>query len=254
MKRTSSLVSASVIVLSLTLAGQSFADINLGDLAGLWLFDEGTGNVIKDSSGNGNNGEFQKGPKWVDGKFGKALEFDGTPNYVIVPHHEIFNFGADDFSMGCWMNATNLDAYVVIKRNGGASWWALSASIDRDSGFFIFEGGGVHIDGGKTVIVKKGWHHCVAMRKEGTVYIYVDGEFEVEANIPANMDTPAPIKMGGWGSENLSGGLDEVFIFKTGVTLDEKDIKTIFEKGWKQMFAVSPAGKLATAWGAIKVQ
>jgi len=60
--------------------------------------------------------------------------------------------------------------------------------------------------------------------------------------------------MGGWGSENLSGGLDEVFIFKAGVTLDEKDIKTIFEKGWNQMFAVSPAGKLATAWGAIKVK
>jgi len=57
--------------------------------------------------------------------------------------------------------------------------------------------------------------------------------------------------MGGWGSENHEGGLDEVFISKAGVALTEDDVKYVMN-GWVQ--AVSPAGKLAISWGAIKTQ
>jgi hypothetical protein len=46
-------------------------------LIGIWLFDEGQGNVTKDSSPNKNDGDI-KDCKWVGGKFGKALEFNGT--------------------------------------------------------------------------------------------------------------------------------------------------------------------------------
>lgn len=244
-------ICVSLIIVILILPCLSFAKIEMGDIAGLWLFDEGSGKVAKDSSGNGNDAEVPGAVKWKDGQFGKAVELDGTPNYITVPHNDMFNFGTDDFSMGCWMDAKRKDAYVIIKRNGGAGFWAMSASIDRETGFFIFEGGGVHIDGGKTVIVNEGWHHCVAVRKKGTVSLYVDGELDVEASIPANADNPAEIKMGGWGSENHEGGLDEVFISKAGVALTEDDVKYIMN-GWVQ--AVSPAGKLAISWGAIKTQ
>jgi uncharacterized repeat protein (TIGR01451 family) len=46
-----------------------------------WHFDEGIGNVLKDSSGNGNDGTIY-GATWVDGKFGKALTFDGLDDYI----------------------------------------------------------------------------------------------------------------------------------------------------------------------------
>lgn len=54
-------------------------------------------------------------------------------------------------------------------KNGTAArgFGQLSSSIDRDTGFFIFEGGGQHIDDGKTDIVGKGWHHIVAVRQKG---------------------------------------------------------------------------------------
>jgi len=50
----------------------------------MWLFDEEDGKNVKDSSGNGNDGKFVKGPKRVAGKFGLACELDGT-SYVEVP-------------------------------------------------------------------------------------------------------------------------------------------------------------------------
>ncbi len=41
-------------------------------------FDEGRGNTVKDLSPEKNDGTIQGNPKWVDGKFGKALYFDGS--------------------------------------------------------------------------------------------------------------------------------------------------------------------------------
>ena len=124
------------ICMSLIVISFGNAEINLDDFAGVWLFDEGKGQVVEDLTENGNDGEFD-GPKWIDGQFGKALEFDGSPKYVVIEHNDLFNFEDDDFTVGCWMNSENKDAYVVIKRNGGAGFWAMSSSIDRDTGFFI---------------------------------------------------------------------------------------------------------------------
>ncbi len=49
-----------------------------------WNFDEGSGTIAHDSSGNGNNGNLTNGPIWIDGKYGKALSFDGVNDYVRV--------------------------------------------------------------------------------------------------------------------------------------------------------------------------
>ena len=53
------------------------AKIDPDSITGMWLFNEGKGGTAADASGNGNDGEIH-GAKWVDGKFGKALEFNGT--------------------------------------------------------------------------------------------------------------------------------------------------------------------------------
>ena len=46
--------------------------------------DEGSGNIIYDSSGNGNNGTIY-GATWTDGISGTALTFNGVDDYVEVP-------------------------------------------------------------------------------------------------------------------------------------------------------------------------
>jgi len=77
--------------MSLLFIGQTVAKIDPKTLVGAWLFDENQGNTAKDASGNGNPGTLDKTPKWVDGKFGKALEFNGT-NGVEIAHPENFEF------------------------------------------------------------------------------------------------------------------------------------------------------------------
>jgi hypothetical protein len=72
-----SLVCLSSIVFGLIFTGQGSAKIDPKALAGLWYFNEGKGNVAKDSSGKGNNGKVVGNPEWVNGKNGKALQLSG---------------------------------------------------------------------------------------------------------------------------------------------------------------------------------
>jgi hypothetical protein len=59
--------------------------LDYGDssLVGLWTFDEGTGSVAYDYSGNNATGTLTNAPTWTSGKIGSgALSFNGTTGYV----------------------------------------------------------------------------------------------------------------------------------------------------------------------------
>ena len=53
------------------------SDALLNGLVGWWKFDEGSGTVAYDSSGNGNDGNLTNGPTWTTGKIGGALSLMG---------------------------------------------------------------------------------------------------------------------------------------------------------------------------------
>ena len=81
-------VLVAIIMLSVIPAGvQAQSDEGL---VAEWHFDEGSGNVVKDSSGNGNDGIIY-GASWVDGKFGKALSFDGKDDSIKNVWNQAFN-------------------------------------------------------------------------------------------------------------------------------------------------------------------
>lgn len=82
--KCSILMTISLITISLILTSQSSAKIDEQDIIGAWLFDEGSGDVVKDSAPNGFDGEVV-GAEWEkNGKVGSCLEFSGVPgdNYV----------------------------------------------------------------------------------------------------------------------------------------------------------------------------
>jgi len=87
-------------------------------LAGLWLFDDGAGDFARDSSGNGLDGELIDGPQWVKGKFGGALEFDGSGAHVVIPDHEN---PSEAITVSAWVKSNtetwNQHGWVLEKRN-----------------------------------------------------------------------------------------------------------------------------------------
>jgi hypothetical protein len=82
-------------------------------------FNEGSGTVAYDSSGNGNNGNLVNGPTWVDGKFGKALSFDGVNDYVEA-NDSIGTFSY--LTIAAWFKLNSLpSSYATIYFNGDGS-------------------------------------------------------------------------------------------------------------------------------------
>ena len=86
-----------------------------------WLFDEGIGRlnrsatgVVKDSSGNGHDGEAIGAPKWRWGRYGTALQFGLDPgdanqtswSFIKVPHHE--DLALREFTMTAWIKVKDI--------------------------------------------------------------------------------------------------------------------------------------------------
>lgn len=63
----------------------------LADAIGLWPMNS-LGNKVFDSSGNGNIGIFTGDVSWVTGKYGLALDFPGTNDYITFAHSQCFAF------------------------------------------------------------------------------------------------------------------------------------------------------------------
>ncbi|MGC9046550.1 MAG: LamG-like jellyroll fold domain-containing protein, partial [Minisyncoccia bacterium] len=89
-------------------------------LVGYWSFDEGTGTIAYDSSGNSNNGTLINGPTWTTGKVGGALSFDGVDDYVEVPDSDSISI-TGDMTIVAWIKVTDFANYngIAGKTSGG---------------------------------------------------------------------------------------------------------------------------------------
>jgi len=86
-------------------------DAILNGLVGWWKFDEGSGTVAYDSSGNGNDGNLTNGPTWATGKIGGALSFDGVNDYVDFGQK---NLGVNsNLSVSYWFKPNNGNGVIV---------------------------------------------------------------------------------------------------------------------------------------------
>lgn len=78
-------------------------DAELPDSCVLALdFEDLSGNVVYDKSGNGNNGVLFGVPAQTSGKFGKAIDFDGVNDYANFPTFDIPN---TSITISFWIKA-----------------------------------------------------------------------------------------------------------------------------------------------------
>ena len=220
---------------------------------GIWLFDEGTGNKVKDLTDNGNHGDFQGKVKWVDGKFSKALEFKGEGGSVMVPNSKSLDI-KKHITIEAWINFSDAGKGkdMVIAREEPAY------SLQKFNNDMIE--GWVHVGGWQGVRGKEGgkvlkpsiWYH-VAYSYDGKVLkTYVDGELDRENKIPGDISiVDVPFTIGSYkGTGYLwQGQVDEVRV--SNVARSQEEIKAVMS-GFEAFLGVAPGDKLATRWGRIK--
>ncbi len=242
------------IVISLMFAGLSYSEIDEGSIIGMWFFDEDEGDVAEDSSGNGNDGTLMNGPKWVEGKFGGALEFSGAGDYVDT------ELNTDNLSspitISLWMNATEIKKSALVSgynnANPNANRWDIQLSRDGAGKirWIEHEGRGGAIS--NTTLEADTWYHITVIHdlpnSEST--IFVNGVLENTVNINQDVKTGRVLQFADGDGDTYGGLIDEVVIFN--VALSEDDIINIMDNGLEGALSVPDKGKLATTWANIK--
>ena len=170
-------------VVCLIFTGKSHSQAFLNKVEGIWLFDEGKGITVEDSSGNGHDGEFRGEPEYVEGKFGTALEFGGPEERDWIEMKAPVAVDTVDFSFGCWMKphaaqVCHINILSARDANVSDAGFEFDQSQCSTNWYRIVIGGVINWDGignpRNTVRVNPDvWSHVVFVRqgREGIWYL-----------------------------------------------------------------------------------
>ncbi|RKU24589.1 hypothetical protein C6497_17365 [Candidatus Poribacteria bacterium] len=221
-------------------------------------FDTVDGKNTIDHSKYENHGEMAGNPKHVNGKFGKALEFNGSSDWITVTHHEILTVDKEVTVM----------AWIHTERHMGpnnARWQGILAKSNNPRSYSFYtespsqclhlSAGGGSVCEGKVALNE--WQHVAAQVDNGTHRYWLNGknvgEYGGKGALPGKADT-SDVFIGKTheGNREFLGLIDEVRIWNRALTEDE--VNEQMEKGYFELFPVDPRQKVATTWGTLKTQ
>ena len=232
------------------------AKLDMEGVVTMWLLDEGERDQVIDTSDNGHDGRFVGGRvKWVDGKFGQALEFS-QEGWVEMNASVVVD--TVDWSMGCWAKPWDSQknwANILSSHNAlrGISFEQLDNNVNRMG---VAMGDGETWGGAGFVRLKTNqWNHMVFTRKGKTGTWYLNGKIDNTKQMDSDnpvVASPSHFRIGNWvlGSRGWNGIVDEAFIFERA--LSEEEIRSIMREGLTRARPVNPNDKVATSWGRIK--
>ena len=203
-------------------------------LVGSWHFNEGSGTTAYDSSGRGNDGTLVNGPIWVDGKYGKALRFDGVDDYVDCGNDASLKTPSGN-TVEAWVyfNDVNNAATLISKDDDTNRDYLISLPTAGKLRAHIRTTGGFrHIDFISSVTTGK-WYY-VAQTYDGSVLkLYINGTLDKSGTFNESIvTTGAKLTIGRrecnkWGYQPLNGLIDEVRIYNRALSAEE--IKAHYE-------------------------
>ena len=227
------------VVLVLSMSGNASAE-----LVGHWRFEEGSGTIANDASGNGNHGTLNGGPKWVVGYFGGALEFDGTDDWLDCGNDPSLDLTT--WTIAFWLNVNQNKNYngFVIKGLDAAENYEVLGFADGSFHFPI-----THTDGSRTylntaagIIVEGEWAHFAYTydSAEGR-RLYKNGSLvfeDAESKTPQASTTSLAIGNEQPMSRYVDGAMDDVRIYNHALT--EVEILAAMEGGDAYPYALAP--------------
>lgn len=231
-----------------------------------YKLDEGYGTTVHN---NGNQGSAIdgtiSGATWTnDGKFGKALSFDGTDDYVNLNNNSTPLLSATgDWTISTWVKPdttsekTIFAQYVATVGNGRM---LLRISASNPDKFELFLGNdatesSVNVDS-RTSITTGEWYHVLVQREGKTFSMYINGKYEAGTT---DSGTRSILQAGniiggrtsGAGSYSAAltayfdGTIDEFKAYNYALTSDE--IKTEYNQGKSVVLGATSTGVGGTA-------
>jgi hypothetical protein len=204
------------------------------NLVAAFGFNENTGTLAADNSGNNNNGTLTNGPTWSAlGKFGAAVQFDGTDDYI-----NILDANSLDLTTGmtieAWVNPTNVTGYkTVISKDNGTNNQSYTLSANNNTSGAANQRPNTRIRSGSTTTTITGttklilntWAHLACTYDGTTLRYYQNGVQVATVAVTASMTVTAnPLRIGGTtalAAQYFAGLIDEVRIYNRALTAVE---------------------------------
>ncbi|MCX6767759.1 MAG: LamG domain-containing protein [Candidatus Micrarchaeota archaeon] len=196
---------------------------NQSGAIGWWRFNNASAYGESDSlafdySGNGNNGTIN-GAAYVDGKFSKALDFDGTDDYV--------DYGdacdlTGSFAIEAWIKTSQTGGMIITKIKENTAW-NYQINVDGSGHLQAYVGGWVTSTG---TVNDNRWRHVALVSDGSTGHLYIDGIQDGSGAISPTANN-YPLYVGAY--ESLGGGvggffdgtIDDIIIYNRGLSADE---------------------------------
>lgn len=201
-------------------------------LVGYYPFDEGTGSIATDLSGNGNNGTWAGTPAGTSGYYaaGKvgpwAGDFDGSTDAVTEPNSSLFNFGAGSYTISAWINTASLSPYqVVVGKSNGSDASNFRAFVNSGGALTLFWGsdGSAYSNGpniSANLWVDAVWGYDAS---SGQVFYGVNGVKTAITNSNHSVSNSQSVHIGNdtSGGYRFTGTIDDVRIYNRALSAAE---------------------------------
>jgi len=223
-------------------------------IVGEWLFNEGSGNVAKDTSGNNNNGVIDKATWVKNGKYGAALDFDGVASSVIVENKDILS-PKDAATVTVWANLRRYPTggqccLSILSKGGDHKDFDLQVEGDMLIKWYVSSApNNYNVISNNPMPLNEWTFIAVTYKASDAISIYINGKLENTTKVTEARDpSTESIRIGFsfWANRFWDGMLDELRLFDTA--LNETEIESLMASP----SVVNSADKLTTTWGNIK--
>ena len=189
----------------------------------LWHIDEGQGGTIYDDSTNSNDGTVSASStmnNWTSGKYGNAIDFDGTNDYITVSDSTSLSI-TSDLSLSAWIRPDVVDKEQTIL----GKWDETTGTDDRSYRLWLDSSNNLNFSvstDGAAVVTQTDtnitfsagtWYHIEGVYDDaGTMKIYIKGAIQntKSSGVPVSVDDNASNLYIG-GKENTAGSVDTKF-------------------------------------------
>lgn len=191
-------------------------------LAAHFKFDEGSGLVAADSSGNGHSGTLSTAASWGQGVLGTGLQLDGS-GYVSCSAGLGLPSTSSVQSIAWWMKVPSTPSTVqaVVGLTNPVTGSAVQVGY-RNGQVTVWNWGG-------NALVSTApptpalWHHCAYTFDGATHTLYVDGASAATSTAAPQTGAPSRLDIGftpGWG-EYFIGVVDDVRIYTRALSASD---------------------------------
>ncbi|MEK6793739.1 MAG: LamG-like jellyroll fold domain-containing protein [Spirochaetota bacterium] len=186
-------------------------------------FDEGSGTIIADTSGNGLNGK-ASGASWTRGISGTALQCNGK-SVVTIPNAQALS--TPHITVMFWIRIarSESDKQIFAKKSSGKEGYRITCtantltwqipSAEKPWGYALKS----------SALSMNEWHHAACTYDGASMNIYIDGA--PAGTLPRTGDilpSRADLSIGAFdasGTSGFSGTIDEVGIYARALSADE---------------------------------